>query len=267
MFWLRRFRTLTFIIALTLVAGACGGGGDDTAEDPTTTTTTAGGGGGTDGGSDGDGSSDPTTTTTPAPVSGDSSSSYCARIRETIEGDATGLDFNLLGRTPQEIQALFEANLEVFEDWQDLAPDEIKDDAAVIVEAFRTIVERGNELGWDLEALVDDPVFNAFDTAEVTAAANNLDAHSRDVCGVDFTTLGDPGSAPDPGGDEPQDAVSILLGTFGIPASFFAEEDIECLREALGPEFEARITADYVLTAEDTALLASALETCEISFG
>jgi len=264
MFWIRRFRALTFVIALALVATACGGGGDEASDDPTTTTTTSpGDGGGTD-----DGSSDPTTTTTTAaPVSGDSDSSYCDRIRETTEGDQTGLDFNPLGKTPQEIQALFERNLEVFEDWEDQAPDEIKDDASVLVEAFRTIVERGNELEWNLQALVDDPVFNAFDTAEVTAAADNLDAYTRDVCGVDFSTLGDPGSSPGPGSDEPQDAVSILLGTFGIPAGFFSEDDIECLREGLGSEFEAKITPDYVLTPQDAELLAAAIEACDISLG
>ena len=262
---LRRFRALTFIIALALVATACGGGSDDSSDDPTTTSTVAGGGGDNDGGSSA--STTTTPTTAPAQVSGDSGSGYCDRIRDTSEGDQDGLDFNPLGKTPQQLQALFEANLEVFEGWENLAPDEIKDDAAVIIEAFRGIVERANELEWDLQALASDPAFNAFDSAEVTAAADNLDAYSRDVCGVDFSTLGDSGAAPGPGGDEPQDAVTILMRSFGIPAGFFSDEAIECLRQALGPEFEAKITADYVLTAEDTLLLADAFEVCEISLG
>ncbi|MGI9648168.1 MAG: hypothetical protein ACR2OI_06580 [Acidimicrobiia bacterium] len=268
MSWLRRLRALTFIMALALVATACGGGGDDSGDDPTTTTTSAGDGGGSDGGSDGDGSSDPTTTTTTAPpsVSGDSDSDYCDRVRQGFE-EQSGLDFNFIGKTPQEIQELFETNLRLFEEWQDHAPREIEDDAAVMVEAFRSIVERGNELEWDLQALASDPVFGALDTAEVEAAGDRLDAYSLEVCGVDFSELDGSGGDAGPGSDEPQDAVTILLGTFGIPASFFSEEDIECLREELGPEFEAKITADYVLTPEDTALLGGALEACEISFG
>jgi hypothetical protein len=267
MSWLRRFRTLTFILALALVASACGGGGDDSGDEATTTTTSAG----NDGGSEGDGSSDPTTTTTttttaPTPVSGDSDSDYCERVRQGFE-DQSGLDFNLINKTPQQIQELFEDNLKLFEDWLDHAPDEIEDDAAVMVDAFRTLVERGNELEWDLQALASDPVFGVLDTAEVEAAGDRLDAYSLDVCGVDFSEIDGSGADPGPGGDEPQDAVSILLGTFGIPASFFAEEDIECLREELGPEFEAKITPDYVLTAEDATLLGSAIEACEINLG
>lgn len=265
---IRRFRALTFIIALALVATACGGGGDDTDGDTTTTTTASSGSGGDgDGGSVSDGDSQATTTTTAgASVSGDGDSDYCERVREGFE-EQEGLDFNLIGKTPQQIQELFEGNLRLFEEWLDHAPDEIEDDAAVMVEAFRTLVERGNELEWDLQALAADPVFGVLDTDEVEAAGDRLDAYSLEVCGVDFGQLGGSDGAPGGGGDEPADAVSILMGQFGIPAGFFAEEDIACLREALGPEFEAKITEDYVLTADDTLLLADAFEVCEISLG
>jgi hypothetical protein len=253
----RRSGFIAIFVAIALVAGACGG--DDSGGDAATTTTASA----TNGGS----GSDATTTTTEAePVSGDSGSTYCERIRATSEGDEQGLDFNFFNLTPDGIRDLFNQNLEVFKDWQSIAPDEIKEDAAVLVDAFAAIVDRGNELEWDINALIDDDVFNSFDDAAVTAASNNLDAYSKDVCGVDFTTISSD-SEPPPPADVGDDPVAILLNAFGIPAGLISEDDIECLRAELGPEFEARITPEYELTTEDTLLLVDAVDACEIGLG
>lgn len=254
----RRFRLIAAILALMLVASACGG--DDSGGDAATTTTTASG--------SGDGAADATTTTTEAePVSGDSGSTYCDRIRAAQDGSEDGLDFNLLGKSPDEIKALFETNLRVFEDWRDLAPNEIQDDADVLLDAFRTIVERGNELDWDLETLVDDPVFNAFDDAAVTAASNNLDAYSKDVCGVDLNTLADPGAGPPPPDDAGDDPIAIALNAFSLPADLLSEDNIECLRDEVGPEFEAGIEPGWTPSAEEVTVLIAALDTCGITLG
>jgi hypothetical protein len=247
-------------LALALIASACGGGEDD-AESATTTTTAA-----PAGGSDG-GAADATTTTT-EPVSGDSGSTYCERVRQAEASNETPLDFSFFGKTAAELEAQFARNLAVFEEWRDLAPREIEADAEVVLNFYRTFVERGNELGWDLEAMADDEAFTAgFDDPVLDTATTNLDNHSREVCGVDIAdSVADPG--PTPGlptdGDDP---VTILLSTFGIPAGLIAEEAIECLREELGPEFEAKITPDYELTTDDTLLLVAAVDACEIGLG
>ena len=255
----RRFRFIGVVLAVALIASACGGGGDDTSADPTTTTTAAPGGDGGTGASD-------TTTTTMEPVSGDSGSTYCERVREAEASDETPLDFNLFGLSTEELEAQFARNLAVFEEWRSIAPPEIKADADIVFDFYRTFVERGNELGWDLEAMADDEVFNSgFDDPALDTASVNLENHSRDVCGVDFTSSSSDG--PPPPADGGDDSVAILLSSFGIPAGLLSEDDIECLREELGPEFEEKITPDYVLTTEDTLLIVGAVDTCEIGLG
>ncbi len=248
----RGIRLIAFLVVLTLVATACGGG--EEAEGDATTTSASGSGG--------DGAA-ATTTTKSEPVSGDSGSTYCDRIRATQVGDEQGLDFNFLNLNPDEIKAQFERNLRVFEDWQSIAPDEIKDDAAVLVETFRAIVERGNELEWDIEALIDDDVFNGFDDAAVAAASDNLDAYSLNVCGVDTSISGEDGPPPDDGGDN---TVGSLLGALGIPipTEFLSEEDLECLNTALEPLLSADIGPGYIPTGADIEVLSKALDTCEL---
>ena len=263
---LRGIRVLVLVLALALVATACGGGDSE----DTTTTAPASSDGGSGGG-------DETTTTTAAvttttaqvSVSGDSDSTYCRRVREADESDESPLDFDFFGKTPEELEAQFAANLEVFADWVSIAPGEIEDSAQIVYDAYETFVDRGNELNWDLEAMADDEVFNTgFDSPELDAATAVLDAYSRDVCGVDFTTSADPGGpATPPTSDDETDAVTILLGQFGLPAEFLPVEVIECMREELGPEFEAKITPDYILTSEDAALLTEVVSTCGFNLG
>ena len=267
---LRGYRVLTLVLALALLATACGGGDSD---DTTTTTAASSSDGGSDSGNETTTTTvAATTTTTEVSVSGDSDSTYCRRVRAADESDETPLDFSFFGKTPEELEAQFEANLEVFAEWVSIAPDDIKDAAQTVYNAYEAFVNRGNELLWDLEAMADDEVLNSgFDTPELDTASEVLDAYSRDVCGVDFTTIADPGGQAPPtspgGGDDETDAVSILLGSFGLPVDFFPEEAIECMRTELGPEFEAKITPDYVLTAEDTALLFAAIDACELNIG
>ena len=259
------FRRLHFIavaLAVSLIAGACGGGESDS--EPTTTTTTVAAGGGSDGGA-----ADAATTTTEA-MSGDSGSTYCERVREAEASNETPLDFSFFGKTAAQLEEQFARNLAVFEEWRDIAPPEIKADAEIVLDFYRTFVERGNELNWDLEAMADDETFNAgFGDPALDAATTNLDNHSRDVCGVEFDSAPDPGVGPGIPGQptDDDDALTILLNAFGIPAGLIPEETIECLREELGAEFEAKITPEYELTPEDTLLILAAVDACELSFG
>lgn len=256
MFVFRRFRFIAVLIALALIAGACGG--DDSGGDATTTTTASSGGG--------DGAAAATTTTTEAePVSGDSGSTYCDRVRQAEASSDSPLDFSFFGKSAEELEAQFAANLAIFETWVDIAPSEIEDDAEIVFQFYRKFVERGNELEWNLEAMADDEVFNAgFDDPALDTAAVNIENYSRDVCGVDFGTTGSGATPPPASGGDSDDAVSILLSSFGIPAGLISEDDIACLRGELGEEFEAKITPDYELTEQDSALLLAAVGECGI---
>ena len=253
----RRFRFIGVVLAVAMIASACGGGGDDSSADATTTTTAQGGDGGT-------GAAD-TTTTTLEPVSGDSGSTYCERVREAEASDESPLDFNFFGLSPEELETQFARNLDIFEEWRSIAPPEIKADADIVVDFYRTFIERGNELGWDLQAMADDDIFNSgVDDPALDAASANLDNHSRDVCGVDFSSTSGP--APGTGGGGDDDSLGSLLGSLGIPIpiDFLAEEDLECLITALEPLLTADIGPGYVPTDADIEALTNALDTCEI---
>ena len=129
---------------------------------------------------------------------------------------------------------------------------------------YRTFVERGNELMWDLQAMADDEVFNAgVDDPALDAATVNLDNHSRDVCGVDLNSTSDPGPGT---GNENDGTLASLLTTLGIPIplDFLSEDDLECITTALEPLLTADIGPGYVPTDADLQVLADALEDCEI---
>jgi hypothetical protein len=257
MLGIRRFRYIGVALALVLTASACGGGEDGT-DSPTTTTTTAPSSGGNDGGAA------DTTTTTVEPASGDSGSTYCDRVREAEASDESPLDFSFFGKSPEELEAQFARNLAIFEEWRDIAPPEIEDDAELVFNFYRTFVERGNELQWDLEAMADDEVFNSgFDDAALDAASVNLENHSRDVCGVDLNSTSDPGPGT---GNENDGTLASLLNTLGIPIplDFLSEDDLECMTTALEPLLTADIGPGYVPTDADLQVIADALEECEI---
>jgi hypothetical protein len=259
--WLRGIRVLALVLALALVATGCGG--DDAGSDDATTTTAST--------SDGDGQTTTTTaatTTTEAEsMSGDSGSEWCDRMRLAAEGEGA-LDFDTLS-TPAEFQEAFEAGLELFEEAADIAPREIDEDVDTLLEMFRVFVDVGTRAEWAPLAMFQDPeLLAAADDPALEAASDRIDAYNRDVCGVDFETFVESESdVPLPTEPASDDPVEILLGAFGLPPGFFPEEDIECMREELGPEFEAKVTPDYVPTTEDVALLGMALEACEISLG
>ncbi|NNF87456.1 MAG: hypothetical protein HKM97_02910 [Acidimicrobiia bacterium] len=262
MLGIRRFRYIGIALALVLTASACGGG-EDGADNPTTTTTTTAPSSGAD-----DGGAADTTTTTMEPVSGDSGSTYCERVREAEASNETPLDFSFFGKSPEELEAQFARNLAIFEEWRDIAPPEIEDDAELVFNFYRTFVERGNELQWDLEAMADDETFNSgFDDAALDAASVNLENHSRDVCGVDFGSTADPGPDLLPGGGDDDNPIATALEAFQLPADLFSEEDIQCMRDELGAEFEAKIDADWVPSTDDIALILAAVDECGIALG
>jgi len=260
----RWIRILTMVFALALLATACGG--DDGESSATTTTTTSAAAGG-DGG-EGDASSNDTTTTTgAAPVSGDSGSSWCDQVRRASEEDSP-VDLNFLTASPAEIRASFEVLLGFFEDAAEIAPDEIDGDVDMVLAAYRLFVDKGNSANWDLFALAEDQEFiSSFEDPALEEAANRIDAYNRDVCGVDFTTFMESETGDAPPETVSDDPVEILLNSFGLPVDLFPAEAIECMREELGAEFEAKVTPDYVPSTEDIELLIAAVDACGIDIG
>jgi hypothetical protein len=249
----RGFRFMGIILGLALVATACGGS-DATPDDATTTVESS---------SDDESTTAASSTTTTAaePLSGDSGSEYCDKVREAEASDQSPLDFSFFGSTPEEIETQFEKNLEIFAEWPAVAPDEIKDDAELIFDFYEQFVERGNALNWNLDAMADDEAFNTtFDNPDLDAATVNVENYTRDVCGVDLTQSGTPpvGDSADPLGD--------LLTDLGIPipTNILSEENLECLTTALEPLLDAGIGEGYVPTAEDLALFSEAIDTCGI---
>jgi hypothetical protein len=253
----RGFRLIRILAVLAFLMASCGGS-DEAAEDATTTTA---------GSSSEDTSTtaSETTTTTAAAVSGDSDSEYCDRVREAEASDESPLDFSFFGSSPEEIEAQFERNLEIFAEWPAIAPPEIKADAETVYDFYRQLVERGNELSWNIQAMADDDFFNtSFDDPALDAATTNLDNYTRDVCGVDFTEQSTPPPSPPSTGAD--DALGEVLGDLGfpIPTEILSEEDLECLTNELEPLLDSEIGEGYVPTTEDIGLFINAVETCGI---
>ena len=262
---LRGIRVLALVLALALVATACGGGDSE----DTTTTTAAPSGAGGDGGDDTTTTTAaPTTTTTEVSVSGDSDSEWCRELRRVSEETGGPGDIDFLTATPEELGRAFETVLDAFSEAADSAPPEIADDVDIMVDAYAAFVEKGQQADWNLLTLANDPEFAAtFDDPAIEMAADRMDAYGREVCGVDFSTLADTGAAPPgPGGGDAgtDDPVSIVLGTIGIPRALFTDEQIECVTDALGEEFVASVTPDWVPTPEAIQALLAAVDACEI---
>lgn len=249
----RRFQYVVMLAAIVLVASACGGGDDDTADpsDGNNTTTTSA-------------SSDSTTTTAPE-VSGDGDSTWCRRVRDIIESDEPSpLSFNFFGMSSEQLQQQFERNLEVFEEWADIAPPEIDAEVDSFVDGFRTVVRIGNENSWNINLLANDPEFEAAFGSDVEAAGNAIDAYNRDVCGVELGF--DPATgAPSTTLPADDDYVGQLLALLGVPAGFLPPAALECMNGELADYFTEPIGPGYVPTDEDFEAFDDAAEVCNVA--
>ena len=249
-------RSAGIALAVAITAAACSGGSDDAASEENTTTSLSDD---TDLTSTTEAS---TTTTTTEPIEGDSGSDYCDRVREAQTSNESPLDFSFFNKTPEELAAQFDRNLEIFEEWQSISPPEIQSDTAIVLDFYRLFVDRGNELEWNLEAMADDELFNSsFDNPRLVAATANIDSYTLNTCGVDFNE-----SAGSPPATGTENALGDVLESLGIPVpvDFLGEEAIECLNDELEPLLEQDIGAGYVPTDDDIALLTTALANCGI---
>lgn len=258
-------RLIALLVALAMLAAGCGGGEDS--DEATTTTTVAPG----DAGNTDTTVADATTTTTTQPeASGDGDSEWCRQLR--IVSEEAPPTFNFLTATADELRERFEGVLDSFMEAADIAPPEIEADVEVMVEAYGAFVARGNELEWSINALANDAEFAAsFDDPAISAAADRMDAYSRDVCDVDFTALaGAPSSGPiGPGTGEvdEDDPVGIVLNALGLPRALFTDEQVACVVEELGEDFVESITPEWTPTAEAVEVLLAAVDACGIALG
>lgn len=271
----RRFVGL--LLALTLVTAACGGDeGDDAAAldddqiedgDQSQDGDQSGDGDQSQDDADAGAGDDNSFATTIEAMSGDSGSDWCERIRSAIESDEPSpLSFDFIGKSPDELQAQFETNLSVMEEWADVAPGEIDADVDVMVDTYRTFVDMGEAAGWNIQAMSSDPTFSeAFEDDAIETAADRIDAYSTEVCGVDFSQAG-AAATPEPGagGD---DTVTQLLTLLGLPPNFVPAEQRACMSDALAAAgaFPDGIEPGYVPTPAEFEALNDAAAECGLA--
>jgi hypothetical protein len=175
---------LVRLMATTMVVlAACGGGDGDAGattteaalgNDSTTTTTT-------------------TTTTTVASVSpgAGASEEFCVFIGDYAED----LDLSPIGMSPEDIQALFEDNLDAIKQAEGIAPSEIRGDVGLFVDAYGGFVELMREFEYNFLAMgtsaLDDPRLLAMEDPELEAAGERIEA----FCGIEGQFIQTPPSS------------------------------------------------------------------------
>lgn len=272
-------RLLALMLVVGLIAAACGSGEDDEGAGgdgdsaATAETDIDDGDAQENAGPTEDDAEDPPTTDEDdgdEPPSGDSGSAWCNAVREAQENpDDSPLSFDFFGKTPAQIEEQFNKNVEVIEDWADLAPNEIKGDVETIAAAFRRFVQFGNEADWDVIALSENPEFaTAFDDPGIDQAGDRLDQYSRTVCGVDLNAGLDAGPSDQPPVPEvSEDALLIdqLFEALGVGAAGFIPDEIKvCMNAQLlaSGAFPDGIGTGFTVTEEAFAVLDAAATAC-----
>ena len=200
-------------------------------------------------------------------MTGDGDSEWCERIREVQDSDEPSpLNFSFTGLDPATLETQFTDNLEVVEEWADTAPPEIDDQVATMLETYTSFVELASDAEWNLIALGSDPEFLAIaEDPAIQQAANDIDAYSRDVCGIDFGVPAQTVPAPAPGTDD--DAAGMVdefLSQFGLPAGFLNDEQLACMEGELSKAFPDGLPEDLTLTADNLELFDTAGSACGI---
>lgn len=177
-------RTLVTAVALSLTLMACGG--DDADTDATAATDAAAA---TDAPVAAT-SVDPTTVPPPsaAPPASDAAVST---VGDTTAANPEAQEFcnlnrqlerdnNIDGGDPASIEAGFDAQLELIDEWLAVAPDDIEFDAAGVAEAFERLVGEVEKVEWDLSA-IDGEVMQGI-TAEYQAESDALTTYLDENC-------------------------------------------------------------------------------------
>lgn len=108
---------------------------------------------------------------------------YCAATAELDALDDETTEAALIG--PEAFADAVRAQLEAARRAEAAAPEEIRTDLALVVDAFATLVAVGERTGWDVEAMALDPDFVALEEDPVLLAAGAaLRAFNAERCGV-----------------------------------------------------------------------------------
>ena len=203
-------------------------------------------------------------------MSGDGDSEWCDAIRTAADEAGSPLDLDLLGLSPDEVEARLKGNLDELERWEARAPAEIESQVTTLVDGYRTFLSIGDEAEWDLTAMATDPDFQAaFQNTDLIDAAAEVDAYSRDVCGVDLaldpTNTG--GTAVVPDGGDAGDIATAFLEQFGLPPNFLTDEQLTCVNEQLAAAFPDGVPENLTLTPDNIEIFDAAGAACGIGNG
>lgn len=226
---MRRITTLLAILVLSLLV-ACSGGDDDSSDGDSTATSVPA-----------------TATASPAAKPDDDKSSsiskdnFCApdTTDAVFDGFDFTTDFDDIEAQAGEIDKLLDA-------WVSIAPDEIKGDVAVIVDAVKGLFELLDENEFDFIAVAtnssDDPRFTALGSPEFEAANDRL----SEYCGYDLGSDFDTGTAfPDNGGTVARLADGSLPDDF--PEAFIPPDSEIEFAGLIGPGIGAQFTSTATL--------------------
>jgi len=93
--------------------------------------------------------------------------------------DTTDLDD---AEDPTEMEAAYDDVEELVDEYVDVSPDQIRDDAETVVASLRGLRELLEEHDWDIEAVATDPDFDDIFTTEVEEAGTRLDEFEDANC-------------------------------------------------------------------------------------
>jgi hypothetical protein len=229
--------------------------GDDSAGDATT-------GDADDDGTDDAGGDDQAMT-------GDGGSEWCQRIREAQEsGEDNPLDLGLTNLDPASVEEFFTENLALMDEWRDAAPPEIDDQVETMYGAYQTFVERAEEAEWNLLVLGADPeLLEIIEDPAIEQAADDIDAYSRDVCGVDFAA----GAAATPtaptGGDVDATLAAGVLEALGLPTDGLSADQAVCMSDELAAAFPDGPPSGPGFSTDQSAALGVAMAVCGFTGG
>lgn len=228
-------RLAKLALTLALLAAACGGG------DEGATTTDAPSGNGTE-------PAQTTTTaaptTTAADISANPGDDFCAFI--TAYAEEVEQEFDVIGMSPAELEAAFTANLDAMNQARDLAPNELRADVELFVDAYGGFIDFLAEYDFNFLALTEealnDPRLQALEDPALEAAGKRIEEY----CGIDNFITPNPapgggGSTGTPGADVPSDLPDELLPPGGVVVATVN------VSGALSVTFDTEATTDEVI--------------------
>jgi len=248
-------RVLVAAVALALLAAACGSGDEAQVGSAPVTSDDQG----TDGSTD-------ATDDAGAAMTGDGDSEWCQAIREIQEsGEANPMDFGFTGLDPASMEAYFTGNLAMMDDWRNAAPPEIDQQVETMYGLYSSFIDLAEAAEWNVAAMGSDPEFmELVSDPAIEQAANDIDAYSRDVCGVDLIAVETPSPSVPAGDADASGLAGEFLGQFGLPPNFLSDQQLECLNGELAKAFPGGLPENLTLNAETLEVFDTAGAACGV---